>query len=465
MKIIPLLWFVFILWIDSQPAFCQDRNVRWQDIQKSRRGSITVYWFPNEPFGFKSPDGALKGIEVEIVRGFQRYLKVHYQIDLFIQWEEEDTFRLVMNRLKKDSTGGIFGVAGFSFSDERRKFMKFSPSYMADMAVLVSTQDIPIIRSKQDLKKYFEGATAITSQGTILEKELIELRDQNQIHFNIEYTGGSDELVKVLRKRKKSFGFLNLPVYLMELDKGVANLNRQNYLTRRYEGRGIGLPKLSDWDVPLNEYFASSEFKENIENFIGKYINVELYHFVETLTPENEVSLLNREKSLQLMKLRLQELAIQDKTEKQFYLVGIIFVITFFLVIIGFQLRKQRRSHHLLIEQKAEIEAQADHIASINDTLELTIKERTRELENKNKSLEDYAFITAHNLRAPLASILGLVILIEKMNLTKEDEVIIAHLSQSAKKLDAIIHTIMDAIDGSNSEEGGTPLESDHSSR
>ena len=46
---------------------------------------------------------------------------------------------------------------------------------------------------------------------------------------------------------------------------------------------------------------------------------------------------------------------------------------------------------------------------SINDNLELTIKDRTRELENKNKALEEYAFITAHKLRAPLASILGRV--------------------------------------------------------
>lgn len=450
-----LLWLLLILWMEYQPAFCQTHATRWKDIQKLKKGDVTVFWFPNDPFGFQAPDGKMKGIEVEIMHGFQRYLKDHYQVDLSIHWVKENTFKEVMNQIKSDSTGGAFGVAGFSFSDERRKFMKFSPSYMADMAVLVSTQDIPIVRSQEDLKKYFEGATAITAQGTILEKELIQLRDQNKIHFNIEYTGGSDELIKVLRKRTKSFGYLNLPVYLMDLDKGLTRLNRQNYLTKRYEGRGIGLSKISDWDAPLNEYFTDPAFKENIENLIGQYINLELYHFVETLKPENEVSLLNREKSLQLMQLKLQELAIQDKNQKQIYLVVTIFVISLFLIVIGLQFRKQRQNHILLKEQKAEIEAQADHIKSINDNLELIIKKRTKELENKNKALEEYAFITAHNLRAPLASILGLVMLIEKMKLTEEDKVIIAHLSHSAKKLDEIIHTVMDAIDVSNSEDSG----------
>ena len=381
-------WLVLILVIDFQPLFSQENSTSWKNIQKSRKGTVTILWFPNDPFGYKAGNGQLKGIEVEIVKGFQKYLKEHYEIDLSIQWVEENTFKQVLAQIKKASASGIWGVAGFSFSEERKTFMKFSPSYMADMAVLVSTQDIPIVRSREDLKKYFEGATAITAQGTILEKELIQLRDQNQIHFNIEYTGGSDALIKVLRNRKKSFGYLSLPVYLMDLDKGLTKLNRQSYLTKRYEGRGIGLPKTSDWDVPLNEYFASQEFQQSIEVIIAGYINIELYHFIETLNPENEVSLLNKEKDLQQMQLKLQQLVIKDKSEKQLYLIVISIGATILLIIIAILFRRQRKSHHQLKEQKVEIEAQSDEIKSINDSLELLIRERTRELETKNKALE-----------------------------------------------------------------------------
>ena len=445
--------FVVILLMNLQLAFSQENSISWKGIQKSRQGTVTVFWFPNDPFSYKNADGQLKGIEVEIMNGFQKYLKEHYKIDVSIQWVQENTFRDVMTHIKNDSTAGVFGTAGFSFTEERRVFMKFSPSYMADIAVLVSTQDIPIVRSREDLKKYFEGATALTAQGTVLEKELIQLRSENKIHFTIEYTGGSDELIKVLRNRKKSFGYLNLPVYLMDLKGGLTKLNRQNYLTKRYEGRGIGLPKASDWDVPLNEYFASPEFKQNIEIFIGHYINIELYQFLENFNPENEVSLLNKEKNIQQMKMKLQELDIQDKNEKQRYLIAIIFAVTIFLIVIVFQFKLLRQSHLLLKEQKAEIEAQSDQIKLINDNLELIIKERTSELENKNKALEEYAFTLSHRLRAPLASILGLVILIEKIKLMEEDKIIIDYLSLSAKELDEIIHSVMNAIDNSDSQE------------
>ncbi len=446
-------WLVLILVIDFQPLFSQENSTSWKDIQKSRKGTVTILWFPNDPFGYKAGNGQLKGIEVEIVKGFQKYLKEHYEIDLSIQWVEENTFKQVLTQIKNASANGIWGVAGFSFSEERKTFMKFSPSYMADMAVLVSTQDIPIVRSREDLKKYFEGATAITAQGTILEKELIQLRDQNQIHFNIEYTGGSDALIKVLRNRKKSFGYLNLPVYLMDLDKGLTKLNRQSYLTKRYEGRGIGLPKTSDWDVPLNEYFGSQEFRQNIEVIIAGYINIELYHFIETLNPENEVSLLNKEKDLQQMQLKLQQLVIKDKNEKQLYLIVISIGATILLIIIAILFRRQRKSHHQLKEQKVEIEAQSDEIKSINDNLELLIRERTRELETKNKALEQYAFITAHKLRGPLSTILGLVVLMEKIKLPEDDKILLAHLSKSTKKLDEIIHTVMNAIDNNDSND------------
>jgi light-regulated signal transduction histidine kinase (bacteriophytochrome) len=43
------------------------------------------------------------------------------------------------------------------------------------------------------------------------------------------------------------------------------------------------------------------------------------------------------------------------------------------------------------------------------------VQERTRELEKKNKALEEYAFINAHKLRSQVASILGLINLISKI--------------------------------------------------
>ena len=99
--------------------------------------------------------------------------------------------------------------------------------------------------------------------------------------------------------------------------------------------------------------------------------------------------------------------------------------------------------------QNEEIMAQAEEIKGINENLEMLVKERTEELQKKNNALEEYAFINAHKLRGPLASILGLINLIEKTNLDAEARVINRHLQQSADELDDIVRSITKAIERS----------------
>ncbi|HLZ17796.1 MAG TPA: histidine kinase dimerization/phospho-acceptor domain-containing protein, partial [Cyclobacteriaceae bacterium] len=100
------------------------------------------------------------------------------------------------------------------------------------------------------------------------------------------------------------------------------------------------------------------------------------------------------------------------------------------------------------IESKThEIQAQAEEIKGINENLETLVRERTIELERKNKAIEEYAFINAHELRAPVASILGLIHLMQKLELNNDEKVYLEHLQQSAKKLDAVVGSITEAIE------------------
>lgn len=97
--------------------------------------------------------------------------------------------------------------------------------------------------------------------------------------------------------------------------------------------------------------------------------------------------------------------------------------------------------------QNEEIMAQAEEIKGINENLEMIVNQRTQELERKNKALEEYAFINAHKLRSPVASILGLVNLISKTEIDDEARVITKHLQQSASELDEIVRSITQAIE------------------
>jgi hypothetical protein len=98
-------------------------------------------------------------------------------------------------------------------------------------------------------------------------------------------------------------------------------------------------------------------------------------------------------------------------------------------------------------KKNEEIQAQTEEIIGINENLENLVRSRTLELEQKNKALEEYAFITAHELRAPLASILGLVNILCKVKLEEQDKMILDHLREASEKLESIVRTITEAIE------------------
>jgi ligand-binding sensor domain-containing protein len=99
-----------------------------------------------------------------------------------------------------------------------------------------------------------------------------------------------------------------------------------------------------------------------------------------------------------------------------------------------------------------EIQAQAKEIRDINQNLEGLVRERTHQLEAKNRALEEYAFINAHELRAPVASILGLINLMRSIELKEDEKIYLKHLETSAEKLDSVVREIGQAI-----EKGGIP--------
>ncbi|MBN8650850.1 MAG: hypothetical protein J0L67_05460 [Cytophagales bacterium] len=109
--------------------------------------------------------------------------------------------------------------------------------------------------------------------------------------------------------------------------------------------------------------------------------------------------------------------------------------------------RETRARLALRISNEA-IRMQADQIKDINENLEKIVHERTAELETKNKALEEAAFINAHKLRAPVASILGLVGLMKSTNSVDDLKQMSAMVQDSTEKLDAVVSEITRTIEG-----------------
>lgn len=161
-------------------------------------------------------------------------------------------------------------------------------------------------------------------------------------------------------------------------------------------------------------------------------------------------------------KILISELELKQALVEKQFIVGILIGIAllFFLAIslILFKTSKQKQKlNTILKEQSEEIKTQntelnryVNELGRLNAQLEVLVKEKTIQVENQHEKLDAYAFLNAHKLRAPLASILGLVDVIYMNRSQKVNLLLIEHLRSSAKKLDEVIREIQSSLNESN---------------
>ncbi len=145
-------------------------------------------------------------------------------------------------------------------------------------------------------------------------------------------------------------------------------------------------------------------------------------------------------------------------------------IITGILAVILFRQRKEilRANKDLQIKneeisfQKNAIESQAeallilnDELLDLNKTLAGRIDERTKQIFHQDKKLAEYTFMNSHKLRAPLASILGLINLFQHAR-PAEQKIILNYLKTCGEQLDNTIRAINHNLENSIVESNGS---------
>ncbi|MGV3641457.1 MAG: sensor histidine kinase [Adhaeribacter sp.] len=98
------------------------------------------------------------------------------------------------------------------------------------------------------------------------------------------------------------------------------------------------------------------------------------------------------------------------------------------------QFRGRPASLHLILDITGRIRAEEDRNKLI------------QELTNQNLDLQQFAYITSHNLRAPIANIMGLVNLYAVDNPPAFNQEIINKLGASARNLDTVVRDLNDLL-------------------
>jgi K+-sensing histidine kinase KdpD len=148
------------------------------------------------------------------------------------------------------------------------------------------------------------------------------------------------------------------------------------------------------------------------------------------LETQREIALKNKDLQIKDKQIKIHQLELSKKrSESILYVIGIILLV----VLVGFAMKavvSYRKSNKQLVDERQS------HLTMIEEQI-LHIKER-------NEVLEEMAHMQAHDIRGPVATILGLAQTLDEENpADPSNKIVIDGIKKMAERLDRVIKEIM----------------------
>ena len=379
-----ILISILILIVNSF-VFSQDS---WQDVLKNKKGTLVLNYFNSDNF-ISDESGSLKGIEYEIFLEFKNYLEKTHQVDLIIKYKKSTGF-IDLYDVVRDGKSGEFGACSFSITDIRKQEVSFSPKYMPDIEVLITSDNLPIFKDTAEFLKYAKHSSFLIVPNTTYEEDFNNLSAIKQ-DFKVDQISESFIINDRVSKEDNLMAFTELPTYFISLKNGK-NFKRQNLFRVERNGYGFIFPKNSDWSLAMYDFFNDDDSKIKINEILKKYLGDDISDLLFKLSNEynDEILLLTKEKELQKAELDLNALTIENnlleknKSEADQLIIEekhlrdklyLYFSIAFIGCIAVFSLfgyKNKSKANKIIAEQKLAVEAQKAKIELQHKQLELT---------------------------------------------------------------------------------------------
>ena len=432
-----ITYFAFFFAILSLCSMGQASDVSWEDLQQSKEGEITIHFRINEPFLISNENNTLKGLEYEMMIGFKYFLLNRYGIKLDLKWKERENFAEIMNFIENDTLSGDIGLDIISRTEDREKLVSFSDPYFPDIQILISNRDVSTISSVEEFKEIFGNATAISVAKTTYDINLKSIKKEQGLEFEIKYINNSNEIIQTILETENSFGYVDLPSYLIALDNNLPVI-RHNIFPYKGIGYCVIFPKTSDWYIPLNEYLTSSEFKLLQSKSIQKYLGYDVNNLISSISngENEELVLLKQEKKF--INKELTEKAKQVERESFVRNVLIVTIILAFMVayFLFNRNRVKTTANEVLTLHRKMIESQNK-----------LLSKRNEELVEVNEEKNNFIHILSHDLRAPINNITGLskLLIMDGEGKFSEDQLrMIEHIASESRRLNKMVTRILD---------------------
>jgi ABC-type amino acid transport substrate-binding protein len=264
--------FLFILLVISFPVFCQQKGDSWAAIRTNGSGTLAILYYEQPGLVYKTADGKIKGVCVDIINDFQKFLETKHGKKVVVEYIGEETdFPKFLTTIQH--TNNLLGVTNTSITDERKKILKFSPSFMSNQVIMLTNKNAPMIKSLSEIPTVYKGFTAQVITGSTHVPHIEKIKKEYYPDLKVEYVPSGDVIIKNLSTNPKLFSVIDFTEYIGVIRKKIP-VKKQEIELGQPEPLGFIMSKQSDWDGPWKEFLTedyrkSVRYKEIIAQNLG----------------------------------------------------------------------------------------------------------------------------------------------------------------------------------------------------
>jgi tetratricopeptide (TPR) repeat protein len=286
-------------------------------------------------------------------------------------------------------------------------------------------------------KKNYQAALSFYEEGDKLYKKTNNeigmmhcLQNKGKIYLELKMLAKAESCLIYAHKKAKSLN-LNGAIASINLSLSSVYITKEDYKrAQKTIKEGIEFAKKADDDKLIYDFnYSFYELESQRRNFPEALRYLQLVYKQDSVRYANsesaKISLLEeqyRQKEIQ----RRNELIILRQKQNKIILISTL-IVTFMAIVVIVMLA-------ISVRRKMRV----------NQLLEQTVDERTKDLQIKNQKLSEYSAHLSHEIRAPIATLKGLLMLEEEKMISHED--LIEKIKICAEIVDEKIHQINDAL-------------------
>ena len=252
----------------SQPL----KGDSWATVKSAGTGTIAVLYNQTPGLISKQSDGSVKGVCVDILSDFQKFIEAKYKKKVSVSYTEEADFPKFLSTVQH--TDNLLGVTNTSITEERKKIMKFTPAFMNNQVFLLTHQNVPTLKNLSEMPVLFKGFKAQVISGSTHVAEMEKLKKEHYPGLLIEHIPSGDVIVKNLSTNKQLFSIIDFTEFIGVVKHRIP-VKKHDVEIGSPEPLGFIMSKQSDWDKIWNEFLTleyrkSVRYKEIIANNLGQ---------------------------------------------------------------------------------------------------------------------------------------------------------------------------------------------------